>query len=143
MRRNGKSRTERLSRASAFQSLSARCQRKSDRNGTNCITARQKLTLGHAVLAHPTLANVDVYQSLGREFVSLEKAIISTIVPGSIKWLRWLRRPMLMDLAGNCFTADVMGAFQLAANMWYPYEGEEDDLKAESVNQTVCNILGL
>ena len=50
---------------------------------------------------HPTLTSVDVYQSMGREFVSCDEDTLITLVPGSTVWLRFLDEPrMLLGFEG-------------------------------------------
>ena len=62
--------------------------------GYDLLTSREKFVLGHALLVAPNLHNADIYQSMGREFLSDEK-VLSTIVPGSMKWIRPLKRLLL------------------------------------------------
>ena len=135
------------------------------------LTLRQKLTLAHTYIANAKFANSDVYQSLGREFVSRDERIISTIVPGSCKWLRKERRLLtgfeafaiqgvpaqvleyavrcgytdcqLMELAGNSFTAEVVAAFFIAALVEYPLEGEQEDDKLPEISASVLSLLGM
>ena len=135
------------------------------------LIPRQKLTLGHTYIAHAKFANSDIYQSLGREFVSRDERIISTIVPGSCKWLRKERRLLtgfealaiqgvpaqvleyavrcgytdgqFMELAGNSFTAEVVAAFFIAALVEYPLDGEQEDDKLPAISTSVLSALGL
>ena len=103
--------------------------------------------------------------------MSRDERIISTIVPGSCKWLRKERRLLtgyeafsiqgvptevldyavrrgytdcnLMELAGNSFQAEVVAAFFIAALVEYPFEGEEEDRKLPEVSTSVLSVLGL
>ena len=153
-------------------SVSERVVEEGERGGQyDLLTPRQKLALGHSLHAVPDLTNVDVYQSLGRQFIGCDQDVLSTVVPGSIKWLRSLKRILLgweglsiqgmppeiinfavalgykdsqlMDLAGNSFTGMVYAAFLIAALVWAPVEGEEADQELPDIATSVSDCLGL
>ena len=137
--------------------------------GYNLLTSREKMVLGHALLACPQLHNADIYQSLGREFLS-DVPVLSTIVPGSMKWIRPLKRLLLgyealkvqglpddlmklavkenysdnsmMDLAGNSFTGMVYCAFLISAlvHATLPTSG---DKTGQSTNEIAASVLDI
>jgi site-specific DNA-cytosine methylase len=60
------------------------------------MSQRMHLVLGHSMATHPSLTSVDVYQSMSREFISCDKNTLSTLVPGSTVWLRYLKEPRML-----------------------------------------------
>ena len=136
------------------------------------LTPRQKVVLGHSILTNSSMTSADIYQSIGREFVSSDPNVVSTIVPNSLKRLRSLRRPLLgyealklqafpdaviekgvaedfsdcqlMDLAGNSFTGTVAQAVALAALVYAPLpcEGGRVDNQQVSID-SVADLLDL
>ena len=137
--------------------------------GYNLLTSREKMVLGHALLACPQLHNADIYQSLGREFLS-DVPVLSTIVPGSMKWIRPLKRLLLgyealkvqgmpddlmklavqenysdnsmMDLAGNSFTGMVYCAFLISALVHAPLP-TSGDKAGQSTNEIAASVLDI
>ena len=140
--------------------------------GYNLLTSREKMVLGHALLACPQLHNADIYQSLGREFLS-DVPVLSTIVPGSMKWIRPLKRLLLgyealkvqgmpddlmklavkenysdnsmMDLAGNSFTGMVYCAFLISslAHAPLPTSGDKTGQSTKEIAASVLDIFSL
>lgn len=56
------------------------------------LTDRQQMVLGNVKSLRPNYKYADVYQSIGREFVSEDADQLTTLVPGSVVWLREHKR---------------------------------------------------
>ncbi len=112
------------------------------------LTPRQKMVLGHAFQCQPGVSSCDVYQTMGREFISCDESTAPTLVPNSMLWLVKQRRLLtghealrvqcmpqslidlavekgtndscMADLSGNMFTATVYSAFAIAGITYAP-----------------------
>ena len=130
-----------------------------------------QMVLGHAMSENSSLKFADVYQSLGREFSSIDPDVVSTIVPGSHIWSDELKRPLLgrellamqmvpeevllranafgvsdklmSDLAGNSFTGSVFAAVAIGAIAHAATKPAQAEDEAAKVADSVDSILDL
>jgi len=119
------------------------------------LTPRQRMVLGHGFLTCKNLQSCDVYQTMGREFVSNTSACIPTIVPNTLLWLVKNKRLMtgkeallvqcmpeeildiaeelgfrdssMVDFGGNMFTGTVYSAAAIGALTYCPLSGQSPD----------------
>ena len=140
----------------------------------NILTPRQRMVLAHGFLTHGgaenRLEHCDVYQTMGREFVSTDPNVIPTIVPNSLLWMVAQERLMtgfealrvqsfpvniirkavqlnysdsfLADLAGNMFTGTVYAAFAIAALVCAPGEVAPAAPTATTEAAVVTDVVG-